>query len=68
MESKRIDILNNPKYETQAKQFRENKIQQYDAREIAYINRYLEGEKVFSVGVDFSRFNLNLVLSLLTGE
>jgi hypothetical protein len=59
-----VDILNDQKYSELAKEFRENKINYYAATEIAYIYRYLAGEKELIPGKDFSIENLKIIKKL----
>ena len=61
---KKIDLLNNPKYETQAIRFRQHTIQRYAATELAYVTRYLDGELTLKVGADFSEHSLEFVKRL----
>ena len=60
------EILNNEKYDTIKKQVIENKLQKYGASEIAYIDRFLNGDTWLKVDVHFSKLNLDLLKPLLT--
>jgi hypothetical protein len=62
--TKTIDILNDSKYQDYENLFRSQCLQRYPATEIAFINRYLQGEITLIPDKDFSKENLELILSL----